>query len=77
MGWRGVRAEEDAVMHVGKRGRVLKVGVRFEPSRIGRECLAGAYEQIVPIIRRSLPVRGQYGAVPAGQTLRRAAGAER
>ena len=70
-------AEEDVVMHVGKRGRVLKVGVRFEPSRIGRDCLAGAYEQIVPIIRRSLPVSGQYGAVPAGQALRRAAGAER
>ena len=64
-------------MHVGKRGRVLEVRVRFEPSRIGRDCLAGAYEQIVPIIRRSLSVSGQYGAVPAGQALRRAAGAER
>ena len=64
-------------MHVGKRGRVLEVRVRFEPSRIGRDCLAGAYEQIVPIIRRSLAVSGQYGAVPAEQALRRATGAER
>ena len=70
-------AEEEAVMHVGKRGRVLEVRVRFEPSRIGRDCLAGAYEQIVPIIRRSLAVSGQYGAVPAEQALRRATGAER
>jgi hypothetical protein len=76
-GWRGVSTEEDAVMHVGKRGRILKVGVRFEPSRIGRDCLSDAYEQIVPIIRRSLALSGQYGAAPAGQTLRRATGVER
>jgi hypothetical protein len=70
----GVTAEEAAVMQVGKRGRILEVRVRFEASRIGRDCLAGAYEQIVPIIRRSLALSGQYGAPPAGQTLRQAAG---
>jgi hypothetical protein len=64
-------------MQVGKRVRVLEVRVRFEPSRIGRDCLAGAYEQIVPIVRRSLAVSGQHGGTAAGQMLRRAAGAER
>ena len=64
-------------MQVGKRGRVLEVRVRFEPSRIGRDCLAGAYEQIVPIIRRSLALSGQCVAAPTGQTLRQAAGVKR
>jgi len=34
--------------------RVLRVQVRFEMSRLGAACLADAYEQVVPIARRSM-----------------------
>jgi hypothetical protein len=35
--------------------RPLAVRRRFEPSRIAAACLAAAYEQVVPIVRR--PIR--------------------
>jgi hypothetical protein len=34
----------------------LEVHVSFEVSRVASECLAGAYEQIVPLVRRSISV---------------------
>ncbi len=42
---------EVAVVEGKPRGN-LEVRVRFEPVRIERECLANAYEQVVPIRRR-------------------------
>jgi hypothetical protein len=38
---------------VQKDRRVLQVEVRFEMSRVAAACLADAYEQVVPIARRS------------------------
>ena len=38
----------------GKPGKPSEVRVQFEPNRIERACLAGAYERVVPIIRRSI-----------------------
>ena len=43
---------EVAVVKEGKPGGSPEVRVRFEPGRIERECLASAYEQVVPIRRR-------------------------
>ncbi len=43
---------EVAVVVEGKPRGSPVVRVRFEPSRIERECLASAYEQVVPIRRR-------------------------
>lgn len=37
-----------------KTGRLLEVRARFEPTRLGSEHLADAYERIIPILRRSL-----------------------
>jgi len=36
-----------------KSKRELEIHVRFEASRIACECLANAYEQIVPLVRRT------------------------
>lgn len=45
----------------GKPRESLEVRVRFEPGRIERECLANAYEQVVPI-RRRVVVFGEAGS---------------
>ena len=39
--------------------RELKIHVRFEASRIASECLANAYEQIVPLVRRTTAASGE------------------
>jgi len=56
--------------------RVLRVQVRFEMSRVGAACLADAYEQVVPIARRSMALgpRQQVRRLSEGQ--RRAEGEE-
>ena len=36
-----------------KHRQTLKVHVTFEPNRISQDCVAQAYEQVVPITRRS------------------------
>lgn len=36
-----------------KKNRILKVEVSFEVSRVSDECLALAYEQVIPELRRS------------------------
>jgi hypothetical protein len=46
--------------------RVLEIRVMFEPSRVSSACMAQAYEQVVPIPRRttspSVPIRrGAHG----------------
>lgn len=38
-----------------KKSRILKVQVSFEVSRVSDECLASAYEQVIPELR--LPTR--------------------
>jgi hypothetical protein len=35
--------------------RSLEVKRRFEPSHVAAECLAHAYERLVPILRRPVP----------------------
>ena len=35
-----------------KKRRILKVQVSFEVSRVSDECLAGAYEQVIPVHSR-------------------------
>jgi hypothetical protein len=37
----------------------LEVHVSFEASRVSSECLASAYEQIVPLVRRSTLIHPQ------------------
>lgn len=39
----------------GEMRRTREVRVKFEPSRVQRQCLSAAYEHVVPIVRR--PVR--------------------
>lgn len=41
------------------RGRVLKVERDYECCRLEGELLATAYEEVVPVMRRELPVPGQ------------------
>lgn len=42
-----------------KSQRELKIHVCFEASRIASECLANAYEQIVPLVRRTTAASGE------------------
>lgn len=42
-----------------KSKRELKVHVQFEASRVACECLANAYEQIVPLVRRTTSSGGE------------------
>ncbi len=57
---------------LGARGkRVLEVHVVHEPSRLEGECVALAYERVVPVVRRALrgipgPSQAQQG-VAAGR----------
>ena len=48
-----------ASMSRKKSQRELEVHVHFEASRIAGECLANAYEQIVPLVRRSTAASGE------------------
>lgn len=56
--------------------RILEVRVMFEPSRLQGECLADAYECVVPIVRRSLGVRSRGADVSRGAVTRRVGGSE-
>lgn len=47
-------AEVVAVKEEGKSRQSLEVRVRFEASRIERDCLASAYERVAPNRRRVL-----------------------
>jgi hypothetical protein len=42
-----------------RRRSALVVRVRYEPSRVAAACLADAYEQVVPVVRRGLGHRGR------------------
>jgi hypothetical protein len=42
-----------------KSKRELKIHVRFEASRLADECLANAYEQVVPLVRRTTAASGE------------------
>lgn len=42
-----------------KSKRELKIQVRFEASRVAGECLANAYEQVVPLVRRTTAASGK------------------
>jgi len=42
-----------------KSKRELEIHVRFEASRIAEECLAKAYEQVVPLVRRTTTANGE------------------
>ena len=36
-----------------KKRRIIKVQVSFEVSRVSDECLASAYEQVIPVLARA------------------------
>jgi hypothetical protein len=44
--------------------RSLEVKRRFEPSHLAAECLADAYERLVPILRRSVSTRQTRPSLP-------------
>jgi hypothetical protein len=44
--------------HHRRRRSALVVRVRYEPSRVAAACLADAYEQVVPVVRRDVGRRG-------------------
>jgi hypothetical protein len=56
--------------------RVLRVQARFEMSRVGAACLADAYEQIVPIARRSMARERRQQVRRLSEGPRRAEGSE-
>ncbi len=45
----------------------LKVMVSFETSRLADECLASAYEQVVPLVSRATPSQGPSASVETAQ----------
>lgn len=52
---------------VGKKQRVLKMKVVFEPSYLGMDALVRAYEQALPTVRR--PIVGRASADRADESL--------
>jgi hypothetical protein len=44
--------------------KALEVKKRFEPSRLAAECLAQAYERLVPILRRPVPPQQAQTSLP-------------
>jgi hypothetical protein len=48
------RREEMREQRQRQRRSTLIVQVRYEPSRVGAACLADAYEQVLPVVRRGL-----------------------
>ncbi len=46
-----------------KRDQVLEIHVRFESNHITSESLASAYEQIVPLVRRTTSASGSQTSV--------------
>lgn len=48
--------------------QVLEIHVRFEASHITSECLASAYEQIVPLVRRTTSASGSLPSVKPEST---------
>jgi hypothetical protein len=57
------------------RDRVLKVERKYECCRIEGQLLATAYEELVSVVRRELPVPGRSGAVREGHRERATVGA--
>lgn len=45
--------------HQKSNKRELEIHVRFEASRVAGECLANAYEQVVPLVRRTTAASGE------------------
>jgi hypothetical protein len=62
---------------VRKDRTVLQIQVRFEMSRVAAACLADAYEQIVPIARRSRVAERRQCISEPLQGARQAEGSER
>ena len=60
-----------------KKLAVLKVHVSFETSRVADECLADAYEQVVPLVRRVTASGSQLAAVDSDQIRRTVEGGSR
>lgn len=62
------RAEGAEVWRQRKPRRSLVMHVRFEPSRVERECWIDAYERVEPVIRRILrsesSEEGKYSCEP-------------
>lgn len=67
---------EEAVVVEGKSREALEVRVRFEPNRIERECLANAYEQVVPNRRRVVVFVEAGSPVVCAPLLQRVGGVE-
>ena len=55
--------------------RFLEVRAMYEPSRIQGECIADAYEHVVPTVRRALRLGIERAEAPRGAPMRRAGGA--
>ena len=70
----GPIAEVVAVVKEGKPGGSPVVRVRFEPGRIERECLASAYEQVVPLRRRVVVPIEIHSAIVRAPVLQRVGG---
>jgi hypothetical protein len=54
--------------------RVLEIRVTFEPSRVSSACIAQAYEQMVPIPRRTTSPSVPIGQEAHGRQLQRVGG---
>lgn len=67
-------AEEAVGRQTEKHAKVLAVQSVYEPSRLKVECLAGAYERAVPILRRAALPAGKGDRVVGRRTLRQAGG---
>jgi hypothetical protein len=69
-------AQEDTVgRHEPPARKTIEVHVRFEVSHLAEDCLADAYERLVPILRRSLssapPLQSVDHLNPQRPTIRR------
>jgi hypothetical protein len=74
------RADRECPSHAPTRGERARIGVRvtFEASYTAVACLAEAYEQLVPTLRRSLPQgSGQSSGLSAWPLPRLSAGVRR
>jgi hypothetical protein len=70
-----MEAEERVERREGKKEKVLEVRLLFEPGRLSGECLADAYEHLVPVVRRALNGVDRKAHVVTRAAVRRAGGA--
>lgn len=59
-----------------EKSKKLEVHVVFESSRVASECLAQAYERVVPITRRTIHLEKNITQAKQDRTWRRVGGAQ-